>query len=180
MKLAYVLEVQGAEDRNNALIFQKINEIDLTDNEVFFDMEGEPQAELQRLLGQVQPKDTLYIRSILDLSDGLEGAIKVLSILSQKGVVLHSCMEPYLCGDSYLQALQGIMQVIKDFTQKKQRTAYNHALKSGRVGRPSKLGTEGRERVVHLYSVEKASIKDIQSITGLSKSTIKRYLKGSR
>lgn len=180
MKLAYVLEVQGAEDRDNAPIFQKINDLDMEDRQVFFDMAGEPQGELQRLLGQVQPKDILYVRSILDLSDGLDGAIEILSILSQKGVALHSCMEPYLCGDGYLQALQGIMQLIKDFNQKKQKAAYNHALKNGKVGRPSKLGLEDRERVIHLYSVEKASMKDIQVITGLSKSTIKRYLKGSR
>ena len=180
MKLAYVLEVQGTEDRDNAPIFQTINKLDLTDNEVFFDMAGEPQGELQRLLGQVQPKDSLYVRSILDLSDGLDGAIEILSILSQKGVVLHSCMEPYLCGDDYLQALQGIVQLVKDFGQKKQATAYNHAVKSGRVGRPSKLGLKDKERVAHLYHQEKVSMKDIQAMTGLSKSTIKRYLKGSR
>lgn len=37
-----------------------------------------------------------------------------------------------------------------------------------------------KERVAHLYRQEKVSIKDIQAMTGLSKSTIKRYLKGSR
>lgn len=114
MKLAYVLEVQGAEDRDNAPIFQKINDLDMEDRQVFFDMAGEPQGELQRLLGQVQPKDILYVRSILDLSDGLDGAIEILSILSQKGVVLHSCMEPYLCGDGYLQEGNDISQEQRD------------------------------------------------------------------
>lgn len=179
LNFAYVLEV-GTEDRSNTPIFQKIMELDLKDNEVFFDMEGDPQTQLDCLLTQIGPNDNLFIRSLLDLSDTAYGMIDILSVLTHKGVALHSCVEPYLPEHGYLEVVQGIMQIIKDYNQKKQKAAYGKAVEKGKVGRPAKLGAEDKEKVVHLYQEEKASIKDIQAITGLSKSTIKRYLRRSK
>lgn len=175
MNWAYVLEVQGKEDRDNSPIFQKIIDLDLDGENIAFDMEnGKPQVELEKLMGKMQPHDRLYIRSILDLGNSLEIALKTLSALSERKIDLFSCEEPYLDGLNYLEMVQGIMQVMKDFKRKKQKRAYQKAVESGKVGRPSTF--QGKEELLRLYQQGYTDIKGLVTLTGLSKSTIYRYL----
>lgn len=179
MNWAYVLEVQGKEERDNTPIFQKIIELDLDGEFIAFDMEnGRPQVELEKLITKMQPHDTLYIRSVVDLGDSMETALNALSALSERQVTLYSCVEPYLDKLGYLETVQGIMQVLEDFKKKKQKRAYYKAVEGGRVGRPSTF--RGKEEVVKLYQQGHLDIKGLMILTGLSKSTIYRYLKGCK
>lgn len=177
MLWAYVLEVNGAEDdRQNEGLFQIIKELEVADNFCFFDMGGRgDRSELTELLNQIQNEDTLIIRSVVDLADTLKDMINILSVLAEKKITLCSYEESYLCGKSYLNQITGILSIFHDFNKRKKEQAYKQAVADGKVGRPSKA--KEVEKAVEMYKLEKVSMEQLQALTGLSKSTLYRYIK---
>lgn len=175
MVWAYVLENMGLEDfRSNQNLFLLINDLQIPDENRYFDCSLD-RTELFTLLEVLQHGDRLAIRSVLDLADTLSGLISVFQKLTDKQVTLCSCLEPYLCGDDYLETLNGFARLYIDFEKKKQQQSYKKALESGSVGRPTKA--KEVEQALNMYKSGKYKVNQIESITGVSKSTLYRYLK---
>lgn len=177
MLWAYILEVSGAEDeRRNQGLFQIIKELEVADEFCFFDMSGTGnRSELKELLHQIQDSDTLVVRSVIDLADTLKEMVDVLSALAEKKITLCSYEESYLCGKSYLNQVTGILSIFQDFNKKKKEQAYKQAVAEGKVGRPSKA--KEVEKAVVMFKEGKVSMEQLQALTGLSKSTLYRYIK---
>lgn len=177
MLWAYILEVSGAEeDRQNQGLFQIIKELEVADEFCFFDMSGTGnRSELKELLHQIQDNDTLVVRSVVDLADTLKEMIDALSVLAEKKITLCSYEESYLCGKSYLNQVTGILSIFQDFNKKKKEQAYKQAVIEGKVGRPSKA--KEVEKVIVMFKDGKVSMEQLQALTGLSKSTLYRYIK---
>ena len=172
---AYVLENMGLEDnRNNQNLFLLINDLEIPDDNRYFDCNLD-RPELKNLLEVLQPGDRLAIRSVMDLADSLSDLIGVLQKLSDKQVTLCSCLEPYLCGEDYLETLTGFAQLYVSFEKKKQQQSYKKAVEDGTVGRPTKA--KEVEQALSMYQSGKYKVNQIESITGVSKSTLYRYLK---
>lgn len=172
---AYVLENMGPTDfRNNQNVFLLIKDLEISENNQYFDSNLE-RLELFKLIEVLQSEDRLAIRSVLDLADTLSGLISVFQKLTDKQVTLCSCLEPYLCGDDYLETLNGFARLYIDFEKKKQQQSYKKALESGSVGRPAKA--KEVEQALNMYQSGKYKVNQIESITGVSKSTLYRYLK---
>ena len=167
MLWAYILEVSGAEDeRRNQGLFQIIKELEVADEFCFFDMSGTGnRSELKELLHQIQDSDTLVVRSVIDLADTLKEMVDVLSALAEKKITL--------C--SYLNQVTGILSIFQDFNKKKKEQAYKQAVAEGKVGRPSKA--KEVEKAVVMFKEGKVSMEQLQALTGLSKSTLYRYIK---
>ena len=176
MVWAYVIENSFEINfQSNQEIFKLINEIDIADANCFFDMGGDTERpELKNLLKQIQSKDTLIIRSINDLADTTEDLLKTLSVLSKKKIDLCSLHEPYLSEISYLDQIQGLWGLYQDFQRKKKEVAYKKAVANGKVGRPKKVKGSLKELSLDL------SVKQMQDLTGLSRSTIYRYKKNRK
>lgn len=175
---AYVLENMGLEDfRNNQSIFILINDLGIPADAQLFDKDLH-RPELKNLLEVLQSGDRLAIRSVLDLADSLSDLISVLQKLSDKHITLCSCEEPYLCGDDYLDTLNGFARLYIDFEKKKQQQSYQKALDSGSVGRPVKA--KEVEQAISMYQSGKYKVQQIEAITGVSKSTLYRYLKNEK
>ena len=172
---AYVLEVVDKEDeRENQPLFQMIQEMDVEYDNIIVD-DTQDQPELKNLLGVIPKQDSILVRSIVDLAGSTQELQDTLSVLSEKKILLCSCEEPYLSGDGYMEQLQGWQQIFQQLKNKKQRLAYQKAVSEGKVGRPPK-GKE-IEKVVGLYHQRKLSFEQAQALTGLSRSTLYRYLK---
>jgi len=172
---AYVLENQGAEDlRSNQPVFLLINELGISDDCIVFD-DDTARPELDWLLSELSAGDRLIVRSVEDLANTLEAVTAVLQTLTDKQVTLCSCEEDFLCGEDYLCTLTGCTQLLSAFQKKKQRSAYDKAYNAGKVGRPPK--TQEIELAVTMYQSGKFKIAQITAVTGVSKSTIYRYLK---
>ena len=179
MLWAYVLEVNGTEDdRRNDGLFQIVKELDVADSACFFDMGGtDERTERTELLELIQDDDTLIIRSVIDLADTMEELISVLSALSEKKITLCSYEESYLCGKSYLNQITGIVSVYQAFGRKKKEQAYRQAVAEGKVGRPPKA--KEVEKAVLLFKGGKVTMQQLQALTGLSKSSLYRYIKNT-
>lgn len=176
MVWAYVIEnCFEINFQSNQEIFKLINEIDVADANCFFDMGGDiSRPELKSLLEQIQEKDTLIIRSIDDLADTTEDLLNILSVLSGKKIELCSLHEPYLSEINYLDQVQGLWGLYQHFQKKKKKVAYKKAVADGKVGRPKKAKGLVKELSLDL------SVKQMQDLTGLSRSTIYRYKKNNK
>ena len=177
MKYAYFLDVQGPEDeRNNSKVFQLITDFDIPEERVFVDENADDRTEFKTLLNLLKSGDTLIIRSVKDIADDVKDLYnEIFPELEDKYVELFSCEEPYLCGDTPFSTLNGFMLFLSYFYTKRKKTGYQKAVEEGRVGRPAK--TESVEKAIRLYESKLYTIAQIETLTGVSKSTLYKYLK---
>ena len=175
MLYAYILENSDNEEkRNNQSLFQLIEQMEIEDNNLFFDMDGEERTELLKLYKLLQPEDRLVIRSVLDIADSIEDLIKTFSMLTKKQISLCSCEEPFLSGEDFYNTIKSYMALHKHFLEKKKQIAYQKAVSEGRVGRPIK--ESDIKKAIDLYKSEKLTVEQITAVTGISKSTLYRYI----
>lgn len=176
MQYAYFLEVQKYEERNNQKVFQIIKELELPEEQVFCDDNPDDRTELKNLIDILEEDDLLIIRSVKDITEDITPLYKELfPLLDSKGVELFSCEEPYLCGTDYKRTLNNFILLMDYFYVKRKKSGYQKALDEGRVGRPAK--TESVEKAIKLYESNLYTIAQIESLTGVSKSTLYKYLK---
>ena len=175
MVWAYVLEVVDKEDeRKNTHLFQLIQEMGVDYDSIIVD-DTSDQPELKKLLAEIPDGDSLLVRSVVDLASSIQELKDTLFVLSEKRILLCSCEEPYLSGEGYMEQLQGWQAVLQELKSKKQKMAYQQAVSAGKVGRPTKA--KELEKVVGLYHQGKVSFEQAQALTGLSRSTLYRYIK---
>ena len=175
MLYAYILENSNNEEkRDNQSLFQLIEQMEIEDNNLFFDMDGEEKTELLKLFKLLQPEDRLVIRSVLDIADSIEDLIKTFSMLTKKQISLCSCEEPFLSGEDFYNTIKSYMALHKHFLEKKKQIAYQKAVSEGRVGRPIK--ESDIKKAIDLYKSEKLTVEQITAVTGISKSTLYRYI----
>lgn len=176
MLWAYILENEKEIKRNNQPLFLLINEMEIGVDNIYSDLDGSDKVELKKLLDEIEPESTFLIRSVEDIADTLSELLEVFEILTEKHISLCSCCEPFLCGEDYLENLRGFINLQKAFADRKKKIGYEKALAEGRVGRPSK--GQDIKKVIGLYEKGLLTMKQVESLTGVSKSTIYRYLKG--
>lgn len=178
MYYAYVLENMGKDDlRDNSSLFTLINDFDLGDEQVCFDVDYK-RVQLMSFLEKLKSGDKLLIRSVEDLCDTLENLTSIFKCLSDREVILYSCKEPFLCGEEYLENLESSMKMILYFTKRKKEIGYQIAVLEGKVGRPAKK--EEILKAVEMYKSGKFKVSQIEVITGISKSSLYRYLQDSK
>ena len=79
------------------------------------------------LLENLDFKDRLVVRSVVDLSDTAKQLLKVLSELQGKEVDLYSIEEPYLNGINYYTALKGYVNITRHYAEIQRQQGYQQA-----------------------------------------------------
>lgn len=175
MLWGYVLENGNSEEmRDNQSLFQLIQQLEIADDNLYFDMNGTEQTELQKLLKNIQVEDRLVIRSVEDLADSMDELIKILKLLSDNKISLCSCEEPFLSGEDFYNNMNSYLQIHKHFIEKKKQKAYQKAVAEGRVGRPAK--ESDIKKAIDLYKSGKLTVEQITAVTGISRTTLYRYI----
>lgn len=177
MTYAYVLEnVDTKELRDNRPLFLLIEQLTVEDGNLYIDKDtSDNRIELRKLIAEIQPQSKLIVRSVIDLADNFLGLKYIFQKLTDKGITLLSCEEPFLCGEYFMEYLTGFAQMFVTYERKKQQAGYKKALENGTVGRPKK--TKEVEQALTLYKSGLFKVSQIEIITGVSKSTLYRYLK---
>ena len=176
MVLAYVMENgNGVEKHSNQPVFQLIQKMGLTDEQLVFD-QTEDRVEFCKLLESLQTGDKLIIRSVADLSAYFMNMINLLHILTDKQISLCSVEEPFLSGEYYLGSITEFSRLYVLFQKKKQVAGYRKAGAEGRVGRPP-TKSKDIEQAIELYKSDACTISQITALTGVSKTTLYRVLK---
>lgn len=175
MEWAYVWEVMSKEDRrSNQPIFIRINELNLDDEHAFFDNTTD-RPERAMMFEQLQTGDRLSVRAIQDLADSSRELLDVLQRLSDKGIVLWSCEEPYFSGADYLTIWNRVYEINNFYKEQARKKGYEQARQKGTVGRPKRI--EKIEQAVKLYRLKTFTMEQIEEQTGVSRSTLYRHLK---
>ena len=171
----YVLENGNSEDkRNNQPLFQLIQQLEIVDDNLYFDMNGTEQTELSNLLKDIQIEGRLVIRSVEDLADSMDELLKIFKVLSERKISLCSCEEPFLSGENYTDNLNSYIKLHKYYMEKKKQKAYQKAVAEGRVGIPVKESDV--KKAIDLYKSGKLTVEQITAVTGISKTTLYRYI----
>ncbi len=174
MVWGYIVENNTEEVHDNQALFKLIAEMEVADDNLYFDMLGNEKTELQLLLDSISNEDVLIIRSVEDLGNSIEEVKDVFNVLQDMGISLCSCQEPYFSGNHYLKTFEGFLNLIKYFSEKKKQLAYQKAVEEGRVGRPAKESEI--KKAVELYKSGKLTVEQITALTKISKSTLYRHI----
>lgn len=175
MVWGYIVENGNEEEvRDNQSVFLLVEEMEVADENLFFDMAGKEKTELQLLLERIENDDILIIRSAEDLGNTIEEVENVFSVLTDKNISLCSCKEPYFSGTDYLEIFQNFVSLIKYFVKKKKQLSYQKAVEEGRVGRPVK--EDDIKKAVELYKNSNLTVEQITALTKISKSTLYRHI----
>ena len=177
MQYAYFLELQQEETgRKNTRLFQLINELEIPEDQIYVDESPEDRTELKALIDLLAEGDMLIIRSVRDVSEAITQLYREIFLpLQEKKVELFSCEEPYFCGTNYFTTLNNFLLLLDYYQSKRRVDGYQKAVDEGRVGRPAKTGAV--ERAIKLYNTNAYTVAQIEILTGVSKSTLYKYLK---
>ncbi|OIN65749.1 resolvase [Exiguobacterium sp. KRL4] len=135
---------------------------------------------LQHALSTLHSGDTLIVSHLYVLADSTRHLIELLEQLSSRGAFLISVREEidtrFSLAHSFLEIVQHLVQLQSDVVSMTTRKGLTKAKEQGKhTGRPRKAD-ENVRRAIEMYQSKQYSLSEIREQTGISKSTLYRYL----
>lgn len=140
------------------------------------------RPELIRLLEQVRPGDTIIISELTRLSRSTKDLFDLVETINEKGADIKSLKETWLDtttpqGKLMFTLIAGISQFERDLISQRTKEGLEAARARGRKGGRPKKSQKDIKKALKLYDSKEYSIKEIEDMTGISKTTLYRYLK---
>lgn len=175
MLYVYVVESKGENEvRSNAELFKIIHREEIQEENIFIDTENS----LVILIDKLKEGDLLYLNRFEDLIIIEQKFNDLLKELEEKGVQIIALEQEALSGRNYYSAIHEAHKIILNFQENKRQAGYKKACQKGKVGRPQKK--DEIEKAIRLYHTNKFSIKEIEEMSGVSKTTLFRHLQVSK
>lgn len=139
------------------------------------------RPELNKLIERMSAGDTVVIESLSRLGRSTKDLIELMELFNARGVNLVSLKESIDTSSSTGKLLFTLMSALAQFERDLISERTVEGLKSARArgrmgGRPKK--DEGQiMKAIKLYNTKQYSIKEIEEMTGVKKSTLYRCLK---
>lgn len=150
--------------------------------EVFIETHSSPKNrdELKRVLARLEAGDRLIVQNLHVLADSTRHLVELLEIFEQKGCTLHSSKEGIDTAPDKLFSFQKIVLCLADFQSDsisaKTKAGLTVAKQKGmHAGRPRKPDANVK-KAIEMYESKKYNLAEIKEQTGISKSTLYRYL----
>lgn len=133
------------------------------------------------MINDLQPGDTVVVAKLFSFADSTRHLAELLEQLTQKEAYLFSVGEgidtrssaPEHSFQEYVHHLLNFQSdVISEYTKKGVYEAKQKGVKSGRPRKPD----ENVKRAIRMYQSKKYSLAEIKEETGISKTTLYRYL----
>ena len=138
------------------------------------------RPELSKLLDRMTEGDTVVIESLSRLGRSTKDLIELTELFQSKGVHLVSLKESIdtntSTGKLLFTLMSAIAQFERDVIADRTREGLRAARARGRVGGRPKVSADAVKKAVKLYRTGQYSIREIEELTGLKKSTLYRYL----
>lgn len=175
MKYGYIRPIVGDQQATKQLE-------DLLLDDLYKEAHGlvKKRSELERLLMNIKKDDVLYVQNIEVLADSFQQLLDVLRLAERDQLIIHF-LDEQLTNQSFQSAT--LLQSVEFFTNL-QTTFLSHsstfslqvAKQQGKViGRPRK-SDENLQLAFEMYDSKNYSLFEIKEATGISKSTLYRYL----
>ncbi|KLV18556.1 resolvase [Niallia circulans] len=138
------------------------------------------RTELLELLSSLSKGDKIVVVQLFAIADSSRHLMEILDILEKKGAYLQTIKEDidtertkkYSLSEMLSHLIEFQNEIIRERTKKGMEYAKQHGKTSGR---PRKAD-ENVKKAIEMYQSKKYTLKDIKEETGISKSTLYRYL----
>ena len=139
------------------------------------------RPELDRLFDQLRKGDIIVVTELTRLSRSVRDLFALVDMIHQKGANLKSLKEPWLDtttpqGKLLFAVFAGVSQFERDLIRERTKEGLSSARARGRKGGRPPKPQKGIELALKMHKDMKYSISEIVKATGLSKSTLYRYL----
>lgn len=138
------------------------------------------RPELDRLLGLLEAGDTVIVESLSRLGRSTKNLIELVELFQEKGVHLVSLKESIdtttPSGKLLFTLMSAIAQFERDIIAERTAEGLSAARARGRVGGRPRTKKEKLAPALRLYATGEYTLKEIEEITGIKKSTLYRYL----
>lgn len=138
------------------------------------------RPELTKLLDRITEGDTVVVESLSRLGRSTKDLIELTEIFQSKGVNFVSLKEAIDTNSPTGKLLFTLMSAIAQFERDVIADRTLEGLKSararGRTGGRPRADPEQVKKAVKLYKTEQYSVKEIEELTGIKKSTLYRNL----
>lgn len=140
------------------------------------------RPELSKLLDRMTEGDTVLIESLSRLGRSTKDLIELTELFEEKGVHLVSLKESIdtstSTGTLLFTLMSAIAQFERDVIADRTREGLKAARARGRLGGRPRADPDAVKKAVKLYCTGQYSIKEIENLTGVKKSTLYRNLPG--
>ncbi|WP_113928033.1 recombinase family protein [Bacillus sp. P14.5] len=135
---------------------------------------------LEQLLSDLKPNDKLVVANLSNLADSLPHLLELLNVFEEKGAFLVAIQEEIDTEkdnhSSFKNHLIHILKFNRDTISSKTREGLKEAkLRGISAGRP-KIPDENIKLAITMYQSREYTLSEIKNKTGISKSTLYRYL----
>lgn len=138
------------------------------------------RPELSKLLDRMTEGDTVVIESLSRLGRSTKDLIELTELFQSKGVHLVSLKESIdtntSTGKLLFTLMSAIAQFERDVIADRTREGLRAARVRGRVGGRPRISADAVKKAVKLYRTGQYSIREIEELTGVKKSTLYRNL----
>ncbi|MBM7647448.1 DNA invertase Pin-like site-specific DNA recombinase [Bacillus ectoiniformans] len=138
------------------------------------------RTELKRMIQQLKQGDKIVVTKLFILADSTRHLVELLELIAERGAYMQSLSEGidtsnpdgYAFGD----VVKHLVEFQSDLISERTKKGINEAKQKGVVtGRPRKPD-ENVQRAIEMYQSKQFSLNEIKQATGISKSTLYRYL----
>jgi len=138
------------------------------------------RPELAKMLDRMTAGDTVVIESLSRLGRSTRDLIELTELFNSKGVNLVSLKESIDTNTSTGKLLFTLMSAIAQFERdtiaERTKEGLQAARARGRLGGRPKIDSKQVKKAVKLYNTGEYTIKEIEDLTGVKKSTLYRNL----
>ena len=139
------------------------------------------RPELTKMLDRMTEGDTVIVESLSRLGRSTKDLIELTELFERKGVHLVSLKESIDTSSSTGKLLFTLMSAIAQFERDVIADRTKEGLRSararGRTGGRPKANPDAVRKAVKLYRTGQYSVKEIEELTGVKKSTLYRNLR---
>lgn len=141
------------------------------------------RPELSKLLDRMTEGDTVVVESLSRLARSTKDLIELTEMFQSKGVHLVSLKESIdtstSTGKLLFTLMSAIAQFERDVIADRTREGLRSARARGRTGGRPKTNPDAVKKAIKLYKTQQYSIKEIEELTGIKKSTLYRNIGNS-
>lgn len=138
------------------------------------------RPELNKLLDRLMAGDTVVVESLSRLGRSTKDLIELVDLFEKKQVHLVSLKEQIdtstPAGKLLFTLMSAIAQFERDVIAERTREGLNAARVRGRVGGRPRTNEQKVRQAVKLYQTGQYSVREIEEMTGVKKSTLYRRL----
>ena len=138
------------------------------------------RLELNKLLDRLMAGDTIVVESLSRLGRSTKDLIELVDLFEKKQVHLVSLKEQIdtstPAGKLLFTLMSAIAQFERDVIAERTREGLNAARARGRVGGRPRTNQQKVRQAVKLYQTGQYSVREIEELTGVKKSTLYRRL----